>query len=798
MLSAPTGFGKSAVLIGAAIASSRRTILLTSTRSLADQYLNDFQDIGLVDIRGRANYACDLKPDYTCEDGKVARCPYWGTVTCPYSQAEMRVRTSSLVVTNYSKWFSTGKYNGPFAGFDQLIMDEGHCFPSGTMVDKRPIESLRVGDLVTSFNKITGEYRQNKIIRTFKRYVTKVLTVRFSNGVSLTTTSNHPVLSTGGWKKAGDLVVGSLCKYYGQKGIHFQSRREAGYTPPSNELFYLREFYNNYRSQRKVQTENTSEGLLLPGVYKSQGVQRAYRARENSPTTGGVQTTHALEQPDEQSHYSREDEDYTKNNGIDSTGTGWKRGAFLPPTTISFSLRLEDRSYSTFRNKEKWDANLLQNRCWQFGTENRGRSRRVKPPVQVETSPRSQEGNCTSWVRVESIEVYESSDSERFEQMCPGGAVYNIEVENDNTYTANGIVVHNCSPEELASAMQIMLHHKEVEETLGVAFLVGTEAESFFNWKRWAKSASEVCNEKVADAAKRIGAIDPKAAWVRHYTHMQNLQQRLLTLSSANPKDWIVDELEDGFQFDPIRPARYAELKLFCRIPRIILTSATIRPKTLYMLGLSKERFDFLEFPSDFDPSRCPTYHIPTMRNDHRQTDFSLLYLKTDQIMARRGDRKGVIHTISWKRRDEVLDCSKYSSRMLSNVRGESATAIIERFKASPPPTVLVSPSVGTGVDFANEACEYQIILKIPFQDGRSKIVKARQEADPEYGPYQAMQNLVQMVGRGMRSKTDLCETFILDDHAQWFIPRYAGFAPKSFHQFFKETSILPAPPPKL
>lgn len=463
------------------MASNKRSIILTSTRSLMTQYMDDFEEIGMVDIQGRVNYPCDLKPDYTCEDGKAARCPYWGSVACPYSQAEIKVRSSSLVVTNYAKWFSTSKFNGPFEGFQQLILDEAH------------------------------------------------------------------------------------------------------------------------------------------------------------------------------------------------------------------------------------------------------------------------------------------------------GA-----------------------PEALSATMQILLHHKEVEEVLEVPFLNGSEAGEFINWKRWAKGAWEVCNDAVTEAAKRMGGVDPKASWVRHYTHMCSLQQRLMTLSTANPKDWIVDELEDGFQFDPIRPAKYAELKLFSKIPRIILTSATIRPKTLFMLGLSKERFDFLEFPSDFDSSRCPTYHIPTMRNDHRQSDFTLLYLKADQIMARRGDRKGVIHTISWKRRDEVLDCSKYSSRMLSNIKGESATAIIERFKASPPPTVLVSPSMGTGVDFADEACEYQIILKIPFQDGRSKIVKARQEADPEYGPYQAMQNLVQMVGRGMRSKSDMCESFILDDHASWFIPRYAGFAPKSFHQFYKETNIIPSPPSKL
>jgi Rad3-related DNA helicase len=269
-------------------------------------------------------------------------------------------------------------------------------------------------------------------------------------------------------------------------------------------------------------------------------------------------------------------------------------------------------------------------------------------------------------------------------------------------------------------------------------------------------------------------------------------------LATANPRDWIVDEVPDGYQFDPIRPARYAEIKMFCKIPRIIMVSATIRPKTLYMLGFSKERFDFYEYPSDFDPSRCPTYHIPTMRNDHRAQDYSMLYLRSDQIMGQRGDRKGIIHTVSWARRDEILARSKYGDRYVVNNKGESATAAIDAFRACGPPAVLVSPSVSTGVDFPYTDCEYQILLKIPFQDGRSKIVKARQDDDPDYGPYQAMQQLVQTVGRAMRAKDDRAEAYILDDHISWFRGKFGHFAPKTFHQFFREVNIVPPPPPKL
>ena len=464
-----------------ALASGKRTCILTTTRGLQDQYLDMFPGVGLADIRGRDNYACELKPDYSCTEGKAVRCPYWGSVACPASQAEMRIRSSNLGISSYAKWTSTRKYGGCLDGFEQLILDE-----------------------------------------------------------------------------------------------------------------------------------------------------------------------------------------------------------------------------------------------------------------------------------------------------C-----------------------HQAEP-ELVSAVQVVLHHHEVEEIIKVPFLNGEAAQSFPNWKSWAQSARIACEDACVAARAKIDVPDAKPTWVRAYTHLTNLLTRIATIALANPKDWVCDETEDGWQFDPIRPARYAEFMLFCKIPRIILGSATARPKTLNLLGFYQDRFDFYEYPSEFDPSRCPTYHVPTMRMDHRQEDYSPLYLKIDQILNRRGDRKGIVHTVSWKRRDEILACSRYRDRMMANDKGEPPTQAIEDFQAAPPPAVLVSPSVSTGYDFAGPMAEYQIITKIPFPDGRSKIAKARQEADKDYGPYQAMQGLVQTVGRIMRSKEDRGESYVLDDHIEWFAPRFGHFAPKSFGQFFKQVVSLPSPPPKL
>lgn len=477
----PTGFGKTAVYMAYAIITKLSTCFVVPDNGLLEQLMDDFQGVGLVSLKGRRNYTCDLKPDYTCEDGYAARCPHKGTINCPSSQAEMRAATSPLVVTNYDKWTSAKKYGQGMEHFKQVVFDEGHE-----------------------------------------------------------------------------------------------------------------------------------------------------------------------------------------------------------------------------------------------------------------------------------------------------------------------------SPNKLASALQVVLHHREIEDVLEEKFLAGSQADEFVNWKEWAGLVKVRAMQMLKDALADIQGHDPRSSAIRHYMHMRNLTRRLSILSTASPTNWIVDGVKEGFQFDPIQVGRYAESALFLKVPSILVVSATLRPKTLFMLGVSQANFDYREFASDFDPKRCPIYYIPTMQVDNRAHDLSMLWLRHDQLAARRTDRKGITHTISFAKRDDIYNVSRFAPWMLLNERGEPTIETVDEFRKSPPGTIFVSPSVGAGYDFPLTDCEWQFVCKIPFPDGRQKIVRARQEADKEYGPYQAINKLVQIFGRGMRIKIDQCEGFIGDDHMKWFIPRYAHLAPKSFHERYRVIASPPAPPPRL
>jgi Rad3-related DNA helicase len=168
-----------------------------------------------------------------------------------------------------------------------------------------------------------------------------------------------------------------------------------------------------------------------------------------------------------------------------------------------------------------------------------------------------------------------------------------------------------------------------------------------------------------------------------------------------------------------------------------------------------------------------------------------------DTIIRQRLDRKGIIHTTSYDRQNQIYNRSEHKDIIIAPRPNELRSAL-EEFKAAEAPRILMSPAVTTGYDFPGSMCEYQILLKVPFIDQRSPVMSARAEADPEYLPYLTAQTFVQTCGRAMRSPEDQSENFVLDAHANWFLKKHRDLFPPWFMRQVRYPNGLPSPPPPL
>ncbi len=84
-----------------------------------------------------------------------------------------------------------------------VITDE--CFPAGTLVGGTPIEDLRPGDVVPTWNEDTGREEPRPVRHVMSKAPGALVRVSLTDGTSIACTPNHPILTDAGWCPAGML-----------------------------------------------------------------------------------------------------------------------------------------------------------------------------------------------------------------------------------------------------------------------------------------------------------------------------------------------------------------------------------------------------------------------------------------------------------------------------------------------------------------------------------------------------------------------------------------------------------------
>ena len=122
-----------------------------------------------------------------------------------------------------------------------------------------------------------------------------------------------------------------------------------------------------------------------------------------------------------------------------------------------------------------------------------------------------------------------------------------------------------------------------------------------------------------------------------------------------------------------------------------------------------------------------------------------------------------MIHTKSYALTEAIYRGSG-NSRMMTYGSSKERAEALERFKATPD-AVMLAPSFERGVDLPHDLCRVIIVAKVPWPYLGDKQISRRRRGKGGLRWYavETIRSIVQMTGRGMRSKGDYCETYILD-----------------------------------
>jgi Rad3-related DNA helicase len=108
-------------------------------------------------------------------------------------------------------------------------------------------------------------------------------------------------------------------------------------------------------------------------------------------------------------------------------------------------------------------------------------------------------------------------------------------------------------------------------------------------------------------------------------------------------------------------------------------------------------------------------------------------------------------------------------------------------------PTVLISPSLYTGLDLKDDLSRFQIIVKVPYPDLGDRWINEKTKLDQQWYNWQTALRLVQGYGRSIRSKEDYAVTYVLDSGFENFAKKNKNILPDWFTQAI-QSDLLKAP----
>ena len=321
-----------------------------------------------------------------------------------------------------------------FGYYDMIVVDE--CFPAGTLIDGRRIETLRAGDTVASFNETTRQIENKRVVGLFKNEAHALVTVTLADGRKITCTPNHPFFVANEWKPAILLQGGDMVHCVTGGDI---SERTISVLPCVSKT-------SSRTAQETDGVCKERQGVLQQGVF-SYILPEGIFGNNGKYKQGSCVGKNEIPESDGESGNSGEDENIKKSQRDAS-----------PDTVQQGGQRDRSDNSTAFDGYGAWMGNgirrwigrsvrrlshLLQAGHSKPAFEGGDRSGRQKSQRQAENIGRK-EGRQTIRVGVESVEVHQPGSDGRFGGLCPDGYVYNIEVTGNHNYFANGTLVHNC------------------------------------------------------------------------------------------------------------------------------------------------------------------------------------------------------------------------------------------------------------------------------------------------------------------------------------------------------------------
>lgn len=265
-----------------------------------------------------------------------------------------------------------------------------------------------------------------------------------------------------------------------------------------------------------------------------------------------------------------------------------------------------------------------------------------------------------------------------------------------------------------------------------------------------------------------------------------------------NPNNWVLESnwnektKQKELSLEPIWSFDYLDKYVFSHYDMVFLMSGTILDKNLFcnLNGLDVTKAVYYSIESPFPVRNRPIFYMPLgkMSFKTKEETFKRYIPYIQKLLDKYKGKKGVIHTNSFELAKWIEESIK-DPRLVFHDSSNKDEVLKMHFESNEP-TVIVSPSMDTGVSFDDDKARFQIIAKVPYPSLASQKNKMRQVNNPDWYSWKTCAGLVQMTGRPVRSITDYADTIILDGGFGDVIKHSSQYLPDWIQNAIKRVNV--------
>jgi Rad3-related DNA helicase len=300
---------------------------------------------------------------------------------------------------------------------------------------------------------------------------------------------------------------------------------------------------------------------------------------------------------------------------------------------------------------------------------------------------------------------------------------------------------------------------------------------------------SKILNQKNADSKLMTIITDLKK--------YQSKIEVFLKEYKSNPDNWVLESnwnektKQKELSLEPIWASDYLDKYIFSNYDMVFLMSGTILDKNLFcqLNGLDADKAVYYSIDSPFDVKNRPIYYMPIgkMSFKNKEETFKNYVPFINKILNKYSDKKGLIHTNSF-------ELASWISRDIKNPRlvyhdSSNKDEVLKAHFDTEHSSVIVSPSMSTGVSLDDDFARFQIIAKVPYPSLASQKNKLRQKMNPDWYSYRTISEICQMTGRIIRSNSDWGDTIIIDGSFTDLLKYSSHLFPKWFQESIKRVN---------